>query len=158
MVKPEAIMLIFLLTINSIYGQDSGKEIKNYVHFSTFIKNDTLRYHDTLEVNIELTNITNNSIIIYPEGIVYLRVIYTDFHKELVLITDRKTGRLEKRLLPNEKVLLQFDVLINESSFPENVSEFSVIFITFPYWLKKKDRNESIFGRWESEIKKIVIL
>ncbi len=158
MVKITVIIFFSLLIPKCINGQKTGKEINNHVHFSTFFNDDTLSYLDTLEINIEMTNISNDSITIYPEGIVYLRLRYTNFHKELILVTDRKTNELEKRLLPCEKLLIKFDVLLKEKIFHSGLNEFSVIFITYPYWLKKKDLSKSIFGRWESEVKKIIVL
>jgi len=158
MVIRIAFWFLFLLKVNSIYSQVIGKDINNFVRFSTFVNKDTLTYQDTLEVNIEISNNTEDTLMIYPEGIVYLRLSYTNYHKELILITDRKTGKKEDFLLPFEKILLRYKVSLEKNHFFSGTNEFTVIFISYPYWLKKKERAKSIFGRWESELNKIFVL
>jgi hypothetical protein len=158
MVKSIAILFLSVITANAIHSQETGKDINDFVYFSTILKDDTLNYHDTLEVIVEMSNITEDTITFYPEGIVYLRLSYTDYQKELFLISDRKTYKKEKQLLPYEKIVSNYEVVIEKDIFQAGANEFSLIFISYPYWLMKKDRSKSIFGKWESEIKRIIVL
>ena len=143
-----------------VYAQTKDHiDIVSYISLSIQFDSDTLKFADTLEVELELKNISCDTVHIYPEGVVFIEIDYpVIINKGLIQVSDRKTKKKRIIINPGQVYYTRYKTVVNTEDFNHGQNTIIISHITYPYWLNARDRSREIFGKLVSESSPLFVL
>ncbi|MGC9343435.1 MAG: hypothetical protein ACP5E3_12095 [Bacteroidales bacterium] len=152
-------ILIFNCITSDAFAQKEHRDIECFISMQATISTDTVNVGDTLWIKLELKNIFDRSVHIYPKGIIFLEMdspVYNN--QDLIQISERITKKTEITVNPDETITNIYPIVIKESNFKSGENIFKFNHITYPFWLSKKDQSKKIFGKLTSNICTLYVL